>query len=198
MSCIYSTVFTTKTLAVVVVLIALLASLAGCAEQTEPEEPPVFFPTTVSDGFITLPDQTVYPEEDTIHIVLPTDRAPVFEFTEEEETMLLQIGMAEAGSVSVRCMACVMRTVLNRVESDGFPNSIRSVIFQKGQFTPTEDGGYYRAIPSDDCREALELVRSGWDDTLGALYFESCEDADNWHSRNLEMVFQVGPMRFYR
>ena len=139
------------------------------------------------------------PEEDTIHIVVPEDSAvAAVGLSADEETMLLKIGMSEAGVESVECIACVMLTVLNRVKDTTFPNDIYEVLHQTNQFTPVLYGTYDTAIPNEKCYEALELVESGWDQSGGALYFEDCENADNWHSRNFTLLFKLGNMRFYR
>lgn len=116
----------------------------------------------------------------------------------EDSEMLLQIAMAEAEGESVEGKALVMLVVLNRVWSEQFPDTVEEVIFQKNQFSVTVDGGrYWTTEPDAGCYEALEMVMSGWDESQGALYFESCE-ADSWHSRNLEYLFQEGGHRFYR
>lgn len=118
-------------------------------------------------------------------------------FSERETDLLLRISMCEAGGESVECVAHVMRTVLNRVEDDYFPNSIYDVLYQKGQFTPVSSGWINTVQPSEKCYEALEMIKSGWDETQGALYFESCSGS-SWHSRNLEYLFVCGNMRFYK
>lgn len=116
----------------------------------------------------------------------------------EESYMLMKIAMAEAEGESVEGKALVMLVVLNRVWSDGFPNTIEEVIFEPGQFSPVVEGGrYYTTEPDSECREALELVMKGLDESHGALYFESCENS-SWHSENLEFLFQVGNHKFYR
>lgn len=116
----------------------------------------------------------------------------------EESEMLLRVAMAEAEGESVEGKALVMLVVLNRVWSDKFPDTIEEVIFQPRQFSPVTEGGrYYTTEPNEECYEALELVMSGWDESRGALYFESCE-GDSWHSRNLEFLFQAGNHKFYR
>lgn len=116
----------------------------------------------------------------------------------EESYMLMKIAMAEAEGESVEGKALVMLVVLNRVWSDGFPNTIEEVIFEPGQFAPVREGGrYYTTEPDSECREALELVMKGWDESYGALYFESCENS-SWHSENLEFLFRVGNHKFYR
>lgn len=111
---------------------------------------------------------------------------------------LLKIAMAEAEGESVEGKALVMLVVLNRVWSSDFPETIEEVIFQPTQFSTVEEGGrYYTTEPNEECYEALELVMSGWDESCGALYFESCAGS-SWHSENLEYLFQVGGHRFYR
>lgn len=116
----------------------------------------------------------------------------------EESDMLMKIAMAEAEGESVEGKALVMLVVLNRVWSDGFPDTIEEVIFQPGQFSPVRAGGrYYTTEPDDGCREALELIMKGWDESCGALFFESCENG-SWHSENLEYLFQVGNHKFYK
>lgn len=116
----------------------------------------------------------------------------------DESEILLRIAMAEAEGESVEGKALVMLVVLNRVWSDTFPNSIYDVVFQKNQFSVTTSGGrYWTTTPNEECYEALELVYSGWDESLGAFYFESCA-GDSWHSRNLEFLFEEGNHKFYK
>ena len=91
-----------------------------------------------------------------------------------------------------------MSTFLVYIQSDEFPGTIEEVVFQRGQFTPTAEGGrYWTTEPDGECYEALELIESGWDESRGALYFESC-DGDTWHSRNLEKIFEYGNHKFYK
>ena len=116
----------------------------------------------------------------------------------DESQMLMQIAMAEAEGEDTEGKALVMCVVLNRVWSEGFPDSIEEVIFQPKQFSPVCEGGRYYTTEADaDCRAALEMVMNGWDESKGALYFESCENS-SWHSQNLELLFQHGGHRFYR
>lgn len=116
----------------------------------------------------------------------------------EESRMLMKIAMAEAEGESVEGKALVMLVVLNGVWSDDFPDTIEEVIFQPKQFSPVTEGGrYYTTEPDSECYEALELVMGGWDESRGALYFESCEKS-SWHSENLEYLYQVGNHKFYR
>jgi len=122
----------------------------------------------------------------------------VVELSEEDKQLLLKIGMAELGKEGcVECIALVMCTVRNRVESGRFSGSIRGVLYAKDQFTPVMDGTFETAVPNDACCEALAMVQSGWDESQGALYYEFCE-GESWHSRNLQLLTQHCNTRFYQ
>ena len=151
----------------------------------------------------TLSPETVPSTEAAVICILPIDPEPVtlpqpvVELTEEEKVMLLKLGMAERGNIEcTECIALVMRTVLNRVEAGRFGKSIRSVILAQDQFTPVSDGSYDKAEPNERCREALDMVIYGWDESQGALYYEWCT-GESWHSKNLNLLFQHCDVRFY-
>lgn len=123
---------------------------------------------------------------------------PLYAWTEENEYMLLKIAMAEMESESIESKALVIRVVLNRVESDSFPDTIKEVLYQKSQFTPIWNGRYDRVEPDEDCKEALEMVRYGWDESQGATFFELTSDESTWHSRNLQKLFELEHTTFYK
>lgn len=114
-----------------------------------------------------------------------------------DEEILLKLAMSEAGGESTEGKALVMLSVVNRVRSDEFPDTVSEVVFQDRQYSPVLDGRYYSTVPDDDCLAALELIKSGWDESMGAMYFENA-GADSWHSRNLEFLFQEGNHKFYK
>lgn len=114
----------------------------------------------------------------------------------EESYMLANIAMAEAESEDTEGKALVILVVLNRVWSDGFPNTIEGVITEEEQFTAYENGRYDSTEPSEDCYDALEMVMTGWDESQGALYFES-PSGSTWHSTHLKKLFTHGNHTFY-
>lgn len=116
----------------------------------------------------------------------------------DDPYLLAKIAMAEAEGEDVEGKALVILVVLNRVWTDEFPGTIHDVIYQKNQFSPIANGRFDRVEPDDECYEALEMVMSGWDESDGALYFESEKSADNWHSRHLKYLFTHGGHRFYK
>jgi len=177
----------------VVLLVILSLFVTACSPAASVPAETTSFPTEPVPT--TLPPQT----EPMITVPETTDPppVPVVELTEEEKTMLLKIGMAERGSTGcTECIALVMCTVLNRVKADRFGSSVRSVLFAQDQFTPVMDGSYHSAEPNDFCREALDMVIYGWDESQGALYYEWCE-GESWHSKNLHLLFQHCDTRFY-
>ncbi len=120
-------------------------------------------------------------------------------WTAEEAQMLVTLAMAEAEGEDIIGKALVILVVLNRVESDSFPDTIEGVIFQKDQFSPVTPGHrYFTVEPNADCWAALEMVESGWDESQGALYFERNTERSTWHSRNLIELFVHGKHTFYK
>lgn len=120
------------------------------------------------------------------------------DFCLEDIKVLLKIAMAEAEGEGVEGKAYVMRVVLNRVLSEEFPETIKDVVFQKGQFTPVEDGGRYWTVePDEECYKAYEMILNGWDKSKGALYF--CTDgASKWIEDNTEYLYTVGNHNFFK
>ena len=117
----------------------------------------------------------------------------------DDSYLLAKIAMAEAEGEDTEGKAYVIMVVLNRMLSDEFPDTIEGVIFQDNQFSPVSNGRFDSVEPNDDCWSALDMVQiDKWDKSQGALYFESCQSEDNWHSRNLEYLFTHGKHRFYK
>lgn len=111
--------------------------------------------------------------------------------------LLAKIAMAEAEGEDTEGKALVMLVVLNRVEADGFPDTIEDVIYQTGQFSPVGSGRFDRMEPDDDCWKALSMIElEGWDESMGATYFESRSES-TWHEENLHFLFRHGSHYFY-
>lgn len=117
----------------------------------------------------------------------------------EDSYLLAKIAMAEAEGCNTRTKTLIILCVLNRVWSDEFPDTIHDVIFQTNQFSPIDNGRWDRVEPNEDCWEAVKVVMEAkYDYSGGATYFESCSDEDNWHSRNLEFLYESDGIRFYK
>ena len=124
-------------------------------------------------------------------------------WNDEESYMLAKIAMAEAEGCNIYTKVLVIESVLNRVYANEFPNSIESVLFEQHngiyQYSTVAPGGrWHTTEPNSDCYKAVEMVKDDIDSSNGALYFESCSNTDNWHSRNLEYLYESDGLRFYK
>lgn len=202
---IYPPVIVTALVALFFAVMAI-SSIVSEAEQEAARQQAEEAAATQAPPAITLaqPTETPWPTESPQPTQEPTYTSMIhsYDWDGEDERMLAKIAMAEAEGESVEGKALVILVVLNRAWSDEFPDSIEEVIFQHygnvWQFSPMAEGGrYWTTEPDAGCYEALELVMGGWDESQGALYFEST-GKDGWHSRNLEFLFEFGGHRFYR
>lgn len=116
-------------------------------------------------------------------------------FTEQESLVLQKIAIAEAGVEGIGGMAFVMQTVINRMESDEFPDTIYDVISEPGQFSSFGNGSYDKAIPTENSYKALELLKIL--QNQGQLYFEITSE-NSWQSRNLCRIFTYRNHTFYK
>jgi N-acetylmuramoyl-L-alanine amidase len=154
-----------------------------------------------------VPTIQVDTQEDEVKAEAVIPMCPKFTYSKdwgyEDSYLLAKIAMAEAEGCNIQTKTLVIMTVLNRVWSDEFPDTIEDVIFQEYngvyQFTPIANGRWNRVEPNDDCWEAVQVVMEAvYDYSGGALYFESCANEDNWHSRNLEFLYESDGLRFYK
>ena len=180
------------------ILILLLAAalLAGCAPAAPVETAETTMPAEPTA--VTLPVETT--EEPTVPPTTEAETLPpvVLDLTEEEQYLLMKIGMAELGNEGCKeCVALVMCTVLNRLEAGRYGKTIRGILYAQDQFTPVMDGSFEYAAPNALCEEALDMVLRGWDESRGALFYEFCQ-GESWHSRNLQLLTEHCNTRFYK
>lgn len=154
--------------------------------------------TPYVSNLVTFEPQT---EEESSEVEV--DYYPEFTYSKdwsaEESYLLARIAMAEAEGCNTRTKTLIIMCVLNRVWSDEFPDTIEEVIFQENQFSPINNGRWNRVEPNEDCYEAVKIVMEAkYDYSGGATYFENCADEDNWHSRNLEFLYESEGIRFYK
>ncbi|NLI11243.1 MAG: LysM peptidoglycan-binding domain-containing protein [Peptococcaceae bacterium] len=101
----------------------------------------------------------------------------------DEVDLLARLITAEADSEPYEGKVAVGAVVLNRVNSPGFPKSIKDVINQNGngvyQFQPVENGWINRPA-SEDAKLAAREALGGTDPTNGALYFYANQSKSVW------------------
>lgn len=137
--------------------------------------------------------------------VEPEQPVRALQVTAQERYELAKLMMCEAEGESDITKALIAFVVINRVDDSQFPDNIHDVIFEERngiyQFSPlSPDGSWSGKEPNEDCYRVVDMMIAGEieDTSDGALYFEACSDTDNWHSRNLEYLFDSDNTRFYR
>jgi hypothetical protein len=126
------------------------------------------------------------PSEPGFH--LPAEGDPDF-------LLLAKLITAEAGDEPYEGQVAVGAVVLNRVRSSEFPNSIREVIYQTGQFSSLPL--LSSTEPSESCLRAAKDALAGIDPSRGALYFynpatSSPEGLHFFATANLRITVRIG------
>lgn len=156
------------------VLLGLVAVLCGllfycpkayaCYGEYEAMEDGYELPTAGIDQFLN----DIEPVEPKPERILPH-----YILTDEDADLLLRIGVLEGGATDVDGIANVMQVVLNRLESDAFPNTISGVLYQEGQFTTAKRMSKAEITP--EAYQALDNVIFGEYLDNEGLFFESLE-----------------------
>lgn len=81
--------------------------------------------------------------------------------SEYELKLLERLVEAEAGIESIEGKIAVVNVVLNRIQSDSFPDGIHEVIYQSGQFEPAMTGAIDLVTVSEDSKEAVKRAFRG-------------------------------------
>ncbi len=125
-----------------------------------------------------------------------TKKDTCVDLTYEDAQILMKIAVLEDHTDEVS-QAYIMTIVLNRLNSEDFPNSIRQVIEQEGQFLKLSDSRYKKAEPDVNSHIALALVESGQIKT-DYLFYEALIVKNSWASRHRGKPDEYGGSRFYK
>lgn len=133
----------------------------------------------VSVEHITIVTTENTPLTDEVTTEVPTTE-PVTEVTTKQSThyeysdieLIALITMAEAEGESELDKRLVIDTILNRVDSEYFPDTVYGVIYQPGQFSPTWNGRLSRCYVREDiCQLVREEMESRTNSEV--LYFRT-------------------------
>lgn len=178
-----------------IALLTLSLVLTACGREVEREGAAEPVMEEAAEAVQTEPVTVETPEP--VPTGQPKKVSWSLDWSAEDSYILTKIAMAEAEGEDTEGKALVILVVLNRVWDDSFPDTIEEVVMQENQFSPVANGRYDKVEPDSDCLDALELVMDGWDESEGALYFES-RSLSTWHQRNLKYLFKHGNHYFYR
>ncbi len=104
---------------------------------------------------------TTYTTAEEIKAAIERDTKP--DYTEEDLSLLSRVIYAEVGCTWIPdwVQRMVGSVVLNRVESSLYPNTIKEVIYQPGQYSPTWNGSINNTPDSRTVANARYLLENG-------------------------------------
>ena len=149
-----------------------------------------------ADSMTGLTQVEGLPEED------PQVAEAFADYTESDYNVLLRIVQAEAGGCDMKGKILVANVILNRVESDEFPDTITDVVYEKRQFSPVSNGSINRCKVEEETVEAVDRALAGEDYSEGALYFMNRRASSGsnvrWFDTHLDYLFQQGGQEFVK
>lgn len=110
--------------------------------EVKPCTPPII----IEDPIIT---------SDTTEIIILVE--PEQPYTDQERELLARAVMSEGSSLPMHGKIAIMATIMNRVNSDEYPNTIEEVLY-KTEFSLGDNGD-----PTEECYRAIDdYVPEGW------------------------------------
>lgn len=116
---------------------------------------------------------------------------PASTVTTQDKDLLARLVEAESKGEPYAGKVAVATVVLNRVDSSIFPNSVRGVVYDKGQFTPVSNGEINKPASAASKRavnEALAFRGQG----SGSLYFYNPKKTSNQWLRAKQVTVRIG------
>lgn len=116
---------------------------------------------------------------------------PASTVTTQDKDLLARLVEAESKGEPYAGKVAVATVVLNRVDSSIFPNSVRGVVYDKGQFTPVSNGEINKPASAASKRavnEALAFRGQG----SGSLYFYNPNKTSNQWLRAKHVTVRIG------
>lgn len=106
-------------------------------------------------------------------IETPVAEEPVpylIDVTDSDIDLMARVVMSEASVLGLECKQAIAQTIVNRVRSSKFPNTVEQVVYQKNQYS-TQDNGK----PNADCYAAVQQALRYEEHPLDMYYFRM------WH-----------------
>lgn len=121
------------------------------------------------------------------------------ELTEDEIAIFERIVEAEVTTNNYEGKLAVANVILNRIESERFPNTMKEVVFAKRQFSPISDGRYYKVKVTDLTKQVIEDALSGYRMVERDVYYFCTPTAPGkgWFETDLRKVGYIAPHNFY-
>ena len=133
--------------------------------------PMMAFAVYANDGWAEPLPEPITPAFD-VTIEPKKEEAQMDYRAEYERELMARVVEAEAGNQSLLGKRMVAAVILNRVDHPSFPDSIKGVIYQAGQFTTVTNGRIYTVSPSEETREAVKMELEDRTET-SVIYFNA-------------------------
>ena len=121
--------------------------------------------------------------------------------TEADLDLFERIVYCEAGAEDMVGMILIANVIINRVNSNKYPNNVTDVILQKGQFSPVGSGWVYRCTPSAQAKLAVQRALNGEDYSQGAIGFFNRRLAKKstatWFDSALRFILKHGEVEYF-
>ncbi|RBP95425.1 N-acetylmuramoyl-L-alanine amidase [Cytobacillus firmus] len=114
---------------------------------------------------------------------------------EEEKKLLARLVQAEAEGEPFEGKVAVADVVLNRVEHEQFPDTVKDVIYQKNAFEPVQNGSINEPA-SNEAVQAVETALVDKEQNEELLYFYNPETATSQWIFSREVVKKIGNHAF--
>lgn len=114
----------------------------------------------------------------------------------EDAYLLAQIINAEAKGEPYNGKVAVGNVVMNRVNHPDFPDTVKGVIFQKGQFYPVTNGTIYNKPSEDALKAANEVINGKQIVGKQALYFYNPKTSTSDWIFTRTTITDIGNHRF--
>ena len=123
-------------------------------------------------------------------------------YSKGELDLLARLVTAEAGGEPYRGQVAVAASVLNRVQSSRYPNTISGVINQVAegryyQYEPVQNGTIWRTASATSWKAVYDAL-AGWDPSLGATGFYNPAKTTNRWVRQQPVTVTIGRHVFFR
>lgn len=97
---------------------------------------------------------------------------------QEDAVRLMKIAAAEAGTEGVEGQYLIMRVIINRLNSESYPDSIAEIIAQPHQFQTYSNGTYWNTEPNVDSHLALAKLESNKEPDTDIIAFENASNGN--------------------
>ncbi|MHA2960859.1 cell wall hydrolase [Priestia megaterium] len=111
--------------------------------------------------------------------------------SESDKDLLARLVQAEAKGEPYTGKVAVATVVLNRVDSDSFPNSIHDVVYQGTQFTPVQNGEINKAADAEAKKAVNEALAFRGQGKGSLFFFNPDKTSDQW-LRQKQVTITIG------